>query len=291
MLGFLKQQGAQKILVVILLLLLLIAIPITIRFGAQQQQTTSQHANTGGDNTDSCGLVTVKFAEQPAACTGSASVNPVVPSLSSYTTTATLTNTSSKTVSFGWVWAAHFCPKGSDRTGSNLACLLNTVLAKGECTLAPGQSCDAVSNAISPSVAGFSGQACGFYQNDFSFITKDLQCTYGSYDNVSTAPGGFSWCNAGHDCTTVTPTPTETPTPTPTPSETPTPTPTPTVTPTETPTPTPTQVVTPTPTQGVTPTPTPQPTLPPTGPGNTLVGIGVAGGVLAVVGVALLLAL
>lgn len=291
MFGFLKQQGTQKILVIVLLLLLLVAIPITIKFGAQQQQTVSQHANTGGDNTDSCGLVTVKFAEQPSACTGSASVNPVVPSLSSYTTTATLTNNSSKTVSLGWVWAAHFCPLGSDRTGSNLACLLNADLAKGECTLAPGQSCTADSHTLSPSVAGFSSQACGYYQNDFSFITKDLQCTYGSYDNVSTAPGGFSWCNAGHDCTTVTPTPTPTITltPTPTPSETPTPTSTPTVTPTQSPTPTPTQGVTPTPTQGV--TPTPQPTLPPTGPGDTLVGIGIAGAVVTAIGAALLMGL
>ena len=104
---------------------------------------------------------------------------------------------------------------------------------------------------------------------------------------------------------TATLTPTNTPVPTatsvPTPTDTPVPGVTVTITPTNTPVPTATSVPTPTdtPVPGATATPTPiqstvivqNPTLPPAGPSSTLINIGIAGIIIAIIGGLLLLGL
>ena len=106
---------------------------------------------------------------------------------------------------------------------------------------------------------------------------------------------------------TNTPVPTATNTPVPTATSVPTPTDTPvpgvtvTITPTDTPVPTATSVPTPTdtPVPGATATPTPiqstviiqNPTLEPTGPSSTLINIGIAGIIIAIIGGLLLLGL
>lgn len=135
----------------------------------------------------------------------------------------------------------------------------------------------------------FSGQACGYYQNDFGFYVTDNSTgkyVCGIYplsvSNLGNTNNDASWCHTGKTCTVPTPTPTHVPTATPTPTHAPTPTPThvpsatptptgrpsatptPTCTPTATPTVTTTPTATPTPTETLTPTETPTGTLTPT---------------------------
>ncbi len=101
---------------------------------------------------------------------------------------------------------------------------------------------------------------------------------------------------------TATPMPTSTPTPvptqSPTPSPTQSPTPVPTVEPTLSPAPTATPSATSTPAPVVTPTPVPSPSAPALAPGGkspgpdgTILGLGLLGGVITIIGAALLFAL
>ena len=144
--------------------------------------------------------------------------------------------------------------------------------------------------------------------------------------NLNITNNNATWCSV-KACTLATPTPTHAPSPTPsrpptatptggitatptipidTPTDTPAPTASPSATPTIPPTLTPTGTLTPTATPTVTPTnnptntpppgstPTPtiivvNPTLPPTGPGSTLLTVGLLGVAISVLGMALLL--
>ncbi len=166
-------------------------------------------------------------------------------------------------------------------------------------------------------------QACGTFQNDltFSYSWNGRSCGPGNpTTGVRFQTMNWGFCETANATCTAPPTKTPTPTtpvntPTDTPPDTPTSTPgitltdTPTDSPTDTPTggvtttptntPPPGSTPTPTPTRppGSTPTPTvpivstsPKPTLPPTGPGDTIFGIGVAGVALALVGVLFVLA-
>ena len=116
----------------------------------------------------------------------------------------------------------------------------------------------------------------------------------------------FTVYAAGSQVNPVANPPTSTPTPTPMPSVSPSPTPTPTPIPSITPTPIPTVVPSLMPSPTATPSPTPVVTLAPTptpsapalapggkspGPDNTIIGLGLLGGIITIIGAALLFAL
>lgn len=125
-----------------------------------------------------------------------------------------------------------------------------------------------------------------------SSCNVDNDCTSGliCLNNVCRNPS----CGDQSNCACLTPTATPTVTPTPTPSPTPTPTSPPAPLPTPTPTPTITPTPTPTPQLAVVTTqqPTTKPvSIPKTGPGDTLMKIGIAGAILTVIGAAILFVL
>jgi len=293
----------QKILAIFLLLFLLAAIPVTIWFGALRQQQTQQKAETRVTGSDSCGNIDVTTNENPVCPNGHPSG-----SLNSYSTTYTLHNKSSKSFTIHYLAQTYFCSKPSAVGGS--ACLSCYKPTDTSVTIGGGQSTPVGGVTRHPdedmtnNCAGASFSNCGWYQNDFSFEYMDgsTKCQFGTIDGINIR--AFGWCNTGKDCSVVSPTPTPspsvTPTPSPTPGTTPTATPSPsltpgpTATPTQGPTPTPGPTATPTPGSTATPVPpttTPRPTLPPTGPGNVLVGIGLAGVAVAIIGAVIVLAL
>lgn len=298
-------QQAQKILAVVLLAILLVAIPLTLKFGVGQQQNVEQKANTelykGG--LDSCGHVKVsQITETPSAC-----ANGGKPDLTSYTTTAYIVSADGGTyqnVSVKWYgfWCKTASELGGDPT-NKYACLKNEQDNASSITVSKTAQSFAVT--VNPVESGVNYGACGRYQTDFvlSYTFNGKKCTFGTspFDFSTTANVlgyGYCWARVA-DCVAPSVTPTSTPTPgptaTPTPGPTATPTPGPTATPTPTPENTPTPGPTDTPTPGPTSTPgptaTPRPTLPPTGPGETIVGIGLVGVAAAVIGAALFLAL
>lgn len=314
-------QKTQKIIAFILLAILLIAIPITIRFGAQQQQQPQQNANValyrGG--VDSCGHIKVsQITENPAEC-----ANNGHPALTSYTTTAFIVSADGGTysnVNVKWYgfWCKNKAETGGDPTNSG-ACLKNE--QDHSDTITVSKTAQSFAITVNPVEAGVNYGACGGYQTDFtlSYTFNGKKCTFGTspfdFSTVANVLGyGYCWSN-NPNCTvpTATPTPTQhkecrqnacvlvpgdgndlcsgdsdcqtvTPTATPTPTDTPTPT-------VVTDTPTPGPSATPTPTVPVVATSTPRPTLPPTGPGNTILSVGLIGAAAAVIGTVVILAL
>ncbi|HEX7042615.1 MAG TPA: hypothetical protein VF189_05180 [Patescibacteria group bacterium] len=297
----------QKIIAIVLFIILLAAIPFTLKFGVQQQQNTQQKATTelykGG--LDSCGHIKVtSITETPSEC-----VNNGRPDLTSYTTTAYIVSADGGTyqnVNVKWFgfWCKNASELGGDPTNS-YACLKNEQDNTKVLTITSTAQSFAVT--VNPVESGVNYGACGRYQTDFtlSYTYNGKSCTFGTspFDFSTTANVlgyGYCWAKTA-DCVGPSLTPTLTPevtdTPTPTLEITDTPTPTQQITDTPTPTqqitdtPTPTQGITDTPTPGPTATITPRPTLPPTGPGDTILGIGLAGVAAAVIGTILFFAL
>lgn len=292
----------QKIIAIILFVILLGAIPLTLKFGVQEQQNTEQKANTelykGG--LDSCGHIKVSsITETPSACS-----NNGHPDLTSYTTTAFIVSADGGTyqnVSVKWYgfWCRSASELGGDPT-NKYACLKNEQDATKTITVSGSPQSFAVT--VNPVEAGVNYGACGRYQTDFvlSYTYNGKQCTFGSSPfDFSTSANvlgyGYCWAKTA-DCVGPSATPTLTPTSTPTPeiTLTETPTLTPTLEITDTPTPTDvtgTPIPSDTPTPGPTFSPSPKPTLPPTGPDNTIVGIGLAGAAAAIIGTILFFAL
>ena len=123
---------------------------------------------------------------------------------------------------------------------------------------------------------------------DANGISRTISQTFTVY------PSGSQVNQSATPSATIAPTPTPTTTPAPTLL----PTPTPAVSPTPTPMPTPTQSATPSATIAPTPTPIPSPSAPALapggkspGPGNTIVTVGILGGILTIIGAAVLFAL
>lgn len=302
---FFKSQKFQKIASGVLIVLILVALPLTL-YEVKQQQTVNQNAAfLKGQQHYACGEITVYLTpDSKDACSTGTNKQ-----LTSYQTnifiSATGTNKDKYTVH--WKWAQFWC--NSDATTGS--CLDNETQTSEQTANLGGDPIPAQSADRSP-IAPFTGQACGAYQYDFGFYVTDNSgkwiCGLSTMKDLGNTNNNASFCHTTNKCsppTTPTNTPTDSPTPgvTITPTDSPTPditiTPTDTVTPTDTPTPPITGVTdTPTPTNQPSDTPTtiivtttPKPTLPPTGPSNTLVNIGIIGGIVAVAGVALILIL
>ncbi len=312
-------QNKQKIIALILFVILLIAIPVTLKFGVQQQQNVVQKAAwfTGQQEYYCNQALTVQLIplpEDPQECQGG-----TFSGANHFQTTILV---KAKPGSLGaytvkWRWVSFWCPNEDPHAPcvfSNAAATADTGVQTSGLTGENSAFATAKSAMITPP-AQYAGQVCGYYQTDFAFYVYDntnqatLLCTKINASQlndpkfIADTNNNAAWCHTNTSCTNVTPsptatptppvTPTNTPTPTPTPGVTSTPTPTPTPGPSATPTPTPTPgpTATPTPTPGITVTPTPRPTLPPTGPGNTIMGIGIAGVAAAAVGTLLLLGL
>lgn len=292
-------QKTQKIIAIILFLILLAAIPLTLKFGVQQQQQTEQKASSQVPRQQqyACGNFLTVILSTPIEtpdCTGNGG------NLSGLTSFKTSIIVKAKDGSQGayqvkWAWAQFWCPTEDP----SKPCLDNGTLASGQGGLTGNNTAFVTADsAVKTPTDAFKGQACGYYQNDFGFQVFDNNAPDKQLCGVSldlnalaSTNNNASWCHSTVTCKVTTPTPTLTTTPTPTPTVTITTTPTPTPTVTITPTSTPGPTSTPTPTIGITVTPTPRPTLPPTGPNNTILGIGLAGAAAAIIGAALLLAL
>lgn len=316
--SFFKSQKVQKFLAFGLLLTILVAIPLTLSQVGQHQiyQPRAKNTYTGGAGDYPCGSATIKIygIETPDCPSGT------VTGMTSYGAQAAIGLETGSTGDYTvqWKWETFFCGVFPTPTpGATGACLDNPKIATGSDTISatktifPGVS-------TQPSAWGFNG-ACGAYQFDLGFKVLNSSgqeiCNYHYDDNLGSSNAFYTNCTTGLTCQNTPPTntptppvtpPTDTPTPgvtitdTPTPGITVTDTPTPglTVTPTNTPGPTatPNPSASPTPTGNPTATPTntiivhnnpPKPTLPPTGPGNTIVSIGLVGLVIAVAGLAL----
>ncbi len=136
-------------------------------------------------------------------------------------------------------------------------------------------------------------------QHTISITTKDINGVLRTITQTFTVYAAGSQVNPVANPPTATPTPLATPTPSPSPTATPTLTPSPTPIPTLTPTPTATPTLTPSPTPIPTVAPTPKPSAPPPlapggnspGPDGKIVTLGLLGGILTIIGVALLFAL
>lgn len=136
-----------------------------------------------------------------------------------------------------------------------------------------------------------------------SITTVDANGIFRTITQSFTVYASGSQVNPVANPPTATPVASTTPTPTPTPALTPTPVPSASVlpSPSDIPTPTPTPVVTASPSATpvlVTPSPTPKPSVPALAPGgnspgpdSTILGIGLLGGIITIVGAALLFAL
>ncbi len=298
-------QKVQKIIAIILFLILLGAIPLTLKFGVQQKQNTQQRAafQVPGQQQYSCGdNLTVLLTPLPE--TPDCSKDGNHPGLTSFQSAVTIR---AKAGSIGaytvhWMWVQFWCAKEDP----SAPCYDNMTTKQDEKDSERGLTGDnkayvTAMSSVKTAVAPFTGQACGYYQNDFGFyVTSNdnpnvMLCGHSLDANAiaHTTNNNASWCHSTVSCQATTPTPTTPVTSTPTPTVpvtvTPTPTPTGVITPTPTTTPGPTS--TPTPTPGPTVTPTPRPTLPPTGPNNTIMGIGLAGVAAAVIGTVLFFAL
>ena len=295
-----------KLFTILGFLVILLAIPITIsQLQVSTKQVVRQNASYTGDLQDSCGNLKVDFlGESPNACLS----NSYQASMTSHNSSArlTLTHDISGSIIVDWISESHWCATRGNLTGSS--CLDNPHAQQGQCTISNGSRTCVIPATGLQSGGPYTGQACGYYQDDFAFNYHagsygGQGCHYGSYNDVKNSPGGATYCNAG-DCHNPTPTPQATSTPvpptntpgptstpvpptsTPLPTETPVPTATSTPFPTDTPfpsgtpsptsTPNPSATPTPTNTPGATNTPnpqvfvtnTPKPTLPPTGPEN-----------------------
>lgn len=298
-------QNKQKIIALILFVILLIAIPLTLKFGVQQQQNTQQHAAwfTGQQEYYCNQALTVELIplpEDPQECQSGTFSN------ANHFQTTVLVKAkqgSQGAYTVKWRWLSFWCPNEDPHAPcvfSNAGATADTGVQTGGLTGENSAFVTAKSSMIAvPSQ--YAGQTCGYYQTDFAFYVYDntdqatLLCTKISASQLSDANyivdtnNNAAWCHTNTTCTSTTVTPSPTPTVPVTPTNTPTPTITPTPGVTSTPTPTPGPTATPTPILSV--TPTPRPTLPPTGPGNTIVGIGIAGAAAAVIGTVLFLGL
>ncbi len=308
-------QQVQKFLAVGLILFLLVAIPLTIWFGVQQQQTSENHAaqQVPKEQHYACGsslTVLLSAASETPSCTADSGY--IRSGLTSFQTSIILKAQSGSSGAYRvkWAWAQYWCPTEDPHA----PCLSNGSIHAGEGGITGnGAAYTTATSAVKTPTSEFVGQACGYYQNDFGFQVfsndnPDKQLCGISLDlaSLGNTNNNASWCHSGKSCETITPT------------ATPTDTPTPTVTPTTTPSQhkacqnnacvvvdgqgsdscsqdSDCQTVTATPTPGPTSTPgpsaTPKPTLPPTGPGNLVVGIGVAGAAAVVIGAIVVLML
>ena len=315
-----------KFLGLLSLLIIVGGLPIALYEVQQQQEIRQRAATQNYTNMDVCGnLVALGgpggVTESPSCGTPS---NPVSSTtFDKYSTSVVVQNNGSATITVTFTWEKYWCDYkssagqfcgGPDDPNHNGT--LHTQQPQ-TATLAHGQTVTLNSGVNQ------ARDACGIFQNDltFSYTLGSRTCGPG---NPSTGRR-FSTMNWGY-CETSNPTcilPSDTPTPTvptntptstltpppsdtPIPSDTPTPTASPSATPTNTPaftpTVTPTGTLTPTlsptptltPPPGSTPTPTiivVKPTLPPTGPGNTLIAVGLIGVAISVIGIALLIGL
>lgn len=302
----------QKILAIFLLLFLLVAIPITIWFGVKQQQQTQQKAasQVPVEQHYQCGSYLTVLLEPPTEapdCTGNSGNHP---GLTSFQSTVVIKAKAGSQGAYQvkWAWAQWWCPVEDPHK----PCLENGTLASGQGGLTGDNKAFVTApSAVKTPTDQFKGQACGVYQNDFGFQVYDnnapttLLCGISiDMNSLGQVNNNASWCHSTVTCSASTPTPSPSPIPTTSPSPTPSPTPGPTATPTLSPTPGPTATPGPsaTPTPGPTATPvpptttpqspttTPKPTLPPTGPGNVLVGVGIAGIAVTLIGAIIVLA-
>ena len=307
-----KTQGFQKIAAFVVLFLIIALLPILL-WQVKQQQTINQNAAfIKGQQQYPCNDIVVYITPD----TNDNCSTGTNPQLTSYQSTilisATGANKSKYTVH--WKWAQFWCNSaatngacldGESDTSEQSGNLGNTITASSQRRQASGS---------------FAGQACGFYQNDFGFYVTNSSgqwvCGISTMKDLKNTNNNAAFCHTTNVCSGPTPTPTipqDTPTPTipedsptptlpvdsPTPTltiDTPTPTipqdtpnpsatPTPTSNPTDTPTPTTPDQPTDTPTTVIV-TNTPKPTLPPTGPGNTIVSVGLIGAAIVVIGLA-----
>ena len=301
MFSFLKTQNAQKIIALALLAILLVAIPLTVWYGQQQQQVQQRAASViPREQHYTCGSLLTVVLSTPIETPDCTQNSGVVNGLTSFQTTEIIKAAPGSTGAYHvkWAWAQFWCPTEDPHA----PCLSSGILTTGEGGLTGDNAVFVTAaSAVKTPDSQYAGQACGYYQNDFGFQVSlndnpAVLCGVSlDINSLAQTNNNASWCHSGVSCNVTTPTPTPTVvTPTPTTPVTPTVTPTPT-----TPiTPTPTTVInTPTPGPSATPTPTtvvtatPKPTLPPTGPGNTIMGIGVLGAAAAVIGTVVLLAL
>lgn len=294
-LPFLKSQKFQKIAAIVILLLILALLPVLLWQVKQQQVINQNAAFLEGQQHYACNDITV-YLTPGTNDTCSSGTNA---SLTSYQTTMYISATGSNKGKYTvhWKWAQFWCNSAAT-TG---ACTDNgTEMSEQSANL--GSTVTAASATTRP-ISPYTGQACGAYQFDFGFYVTDSSgkwvCGLSTMKDLANTNNNASFCHTGKTCTSTTPTPTVTPSPTPEITITPTDSPTPglTITPTDTPTDTPTPGLTVTPTDTPTPgttvtdtptivTTTPKPTLPPTGPSNTLVNIGIIGGIITIVGLA-----
>lgn len=320
----------KKVLTGLLLfLILLIALPL-ILLQVKQQQTYNQHAATGNyPNMDVCGnLVAISnVTENPSCVTGGKPVSST--SFSQYSTEVTVQNqgknSGSTPLTVTFTWEKYWCNYiAKDSSGKQLWVCGGPDDPNHNATT-HAQETKTVTLNKGDTVTLKSGinqaqQACGTFQNDltFSYSYSGKNCGPGNPSTgVRFQTMNWGFCQTANATCTFTPTNTPTqgvtpPTNTPTTGVTETPTETPTIAITDTPTDSPTDVPsasptdtpppgstpTPTPTTppGSTPTPTtpvvstPKPTLPPTGPGDTIFGVGLAGVAIALIGVIFVLA-
>ncbi|HYK08361.1 MAG TPA: hypothetical protein VEW42_02590 [Candidatus Eisenbacteria bacterium] len=291
-------QKVQKILAFILLLVLVIAIPLTVWFGKQQQQTQQKASTQVWNGGTACG-VHVAFENESPSCPGGSKV-----ATDTYTTTVRLTSADGSTHAVNYLFESFWC-KDTSELGDGVnptSCIKRVKNNNQTISVGPGAGVTVTSAVQTASSYGF-GTACGVYQTDFSFTVGSCHFGYSALDPSPAHPVlAAGYCNTGQTCSPPTATPTTPvtpPTATPTaPVTPPTATPTTPVTPTMTPapstTPTPTSppTVTPTNPPGPTNTPVPpKPTLPPTGPGDTILGVGLAGVAAVVIGTLVILAL
>lgn len=288
-----KSQQFQKILAIVLILFLLVIIPLTLS-ALKTPTVTTNHAafQVPGQQHYSCGpsltLLLTPLPESPDCSGNSGYVHGLTSFQSGVVLKAQTGSVGAYTVH--WMWVQFWCATEDPHAPcyDNMTTRTDQTSDERGITGNGHQYVTAMSSVKSPA-NGYS--ACGYYQNDFGFAVynndnpNQMLCgeTLDANSIAHSTNNNASWCHSGVVCSAVTPT--STPTPTPTQGVTPTPTLTPTPGPSTTPTPGPTA----TPTIGV--TVTPGPTLPPTGPGNTLLGVGLAGIVSAIVGTAAFLAL
>lgn len=302
MFGFFKSVNTQKILVVILVLFLLVVIPVTIWFGVQQQTNTQNHAAFLNPNqkTYPCGsslsVIVIPVSENKCSDNAYQSVVQVKAAPGS-----------KGAYQVHWKWSSYWCTDAG--TGNPTPKCKDTTYYQETNSTSSTQGLTGnnaafvtASSPVGQSKGPYAGQVCGHFQNDFAFYVtpNDSPSTIlcGISGDAFKNPGlinqtNATSCSTNVACTQTSPTPTNTPTPSATDTPTITDTPTPTVI-TDTPTPT---EITPTDTPGgptstpVPPTVTVKPPLPPTGPGNTVIGIGLIGAAAAVIGTIVILAL
>jgi len=165
-------QKVQKIVALILLLVLVIAIPLTVWFGKQQQQTQQKASTKVWNGGTACG-VHVAFENESPSCT-SAGV-----ATNTYTTTVRLTSADGASHSVSYLFESFWC-KDASELGDNTnptACIKRVRNNNQTISVGPGAGVMVTSAIQTASSYGF-GSACGVYQTDFSFMVGSCHFGY-----------------------------------------------------------------------------------------------------------------